>query len=52
VPFTLVHVEKYRTEDKSRTEVTETKDHPEKKQTKQNTAKLIPFDRNTNICTN
>jgi len=39
VPFTLVHTGKYKTEDQSRTDTTETKHNPEKKQTTQNTAK-------------
>ena len=38
VPFTLVHAGIYVTEDKSRSDITKTKDNPEK-QTTQNTAK-------------
>jgi len=37
VPFTLVHAGKYRTEDKIKTDNTQTKHNPEK-QTMQNTA--------------
>jgi len=46
VPFTSVHAGKYVTEDKSRTDITKTKDNPEKaNNTKHSKTKLAWFSR-------
>jgi len=45
VPFTMIHAGKYRTDDKSKTDSTKTRDNPEKANTKHSKTKLVWFSR-------